>query len=237
MKMAERCFRMDEMDDLLDLNPSDPRQQHLNRCPLCRARLSAYRMFLAKDPGLSGSQQGQAEARLDEFIAREFQDEDALVAEDEPGLLSRFQQLLGRRRVMAPALVVVGLLALIVALKPFTEDERFAPGRLRGVDSTAVSAPLLLLGVEVDPDGTVTFRWRQWPEADSYRLQIFTPDLAEIAQFTAAGDTFLQVPPHEIPAVDEPLLWRIQALREGDEMAHSSPASLDLNHARENLAD
>lgn len=50
--MYDRCFPLEEMESLLDLSPDDPRQQHLKRCPLCRSRLAAYRMFLAEGPPL-----------------------------------------------------------------------------------------------------------------------------------------------------------------------------------------
>ena len=68
--MTDGCFQLDELDSLIDLDPEDPRRRHLESCPLCRARLAAYRAFIAEGPPQPGSEPERADAELEQFISR-----------------------------------------------------------------------------------------------------------------------------------------------------------------------
>jgi len=81
---------------------------------------------------------------------------------------------------------------------------------------------------EVRPDGAVALRWQKSPDADRYRVQLFDTHLEEIARFGAGSDTTLILLPDQLPACSGLLLWRVQALREGSQVAHSHPTALEL---------
>lgn len=226
--MTEHCYTWQELDQLLELAAEDPRRQHLSGCPLCRARLAAYRQFLAKEPLAPGSQQAEAEARLAAFIARTFRGEPGVAVKTRPPLLTRLEPILRPRRIMGPALAMAAVLALLVLLKPFPLGQRRWQGSLRSADSTASGGLSLLVGAKLDSEGIIIFQWHPWPQTGLYRVQIFTPELVEFAGFPAQSDTFLRVPLVAIRETREPLFWRIQVLRDGDEIAHSAPMALDL---------
>ena len=82
--MADRCFDLTEFGDLLDLEPGDPRGEHLARCPLCRSRLRAYRAFLEKQPA-AGSRPADADAALERYISETVRRSPADRPAGEPG--------------------------------------------------------------------------------------------------------------------------------------------------------
>lgn len=231
--MSDHCFDWAEFDDLLDLDPSDPRQQHLAECPLCRARLSAYRAFLAKTPLAVDSRQEEAEDHLERFIAEQRSGEEPVAkhgasAGEGTKQRAKILQLFRPMRWALPVAAAAAILAVLIVRGPLQEAERSAQHRLRSADTTEVSLAALRGSATLGPDQTIVFRWPTWPGADSYQIQLFTPKLEEIARFTAGGDTLLKIRSVEIPAEMGPILWRVQALREGDEIAHSAPEALDL---------
>ena len=46
--MSDRCLEPDDLAAVLDAPANDPRQQHLERCPRCRALVGAWREFVAR---------------------------------------------------------------------------------------------------------------------------------------------------------------------------------------------
>jgi hypothetical protein len=237
MTMTDGCFRLDELDSLLDLGPEDPRRQHLAECPLCRARLAAYRTFLAEGPPLSGSRPELARAELERFVTGmveggiETEVKGVVEVERETGG-GFWTRLCARRipkRVLVPGLVTAAAaVILIIVLYPFTGGELRRPAPLRGLDSPGTGRGVLPVRPAVIEGGTATFRWTAVPDADSYQLQLFDTSLEEVARFGAGSNTTFQVQAGDIPAVSGPLLWRVVAFRGGDEFARSRLSPLDL---------
>jgi hypothetical protein len=92
----------------------------------------------------------------------------------------------------------------------------------------AATDSILQIRLERHQDGSIVFRWRDLPNADSYRVQIFDTQLRKVTHFEARGDTLLRLPANETSEIPRPALWRVQAYLEGDEIVHSAPAALDL---------
>jgi len=222
--MTDECFRLDELDSLLDLAHGDPRWRHLAECPLCRARLAAYRAFLAEGPPLAGSRPEKAKADIEACI-------DGMVhggAETKSGSRARMRAHTIPKRVLIPGLVTAAAaVVLIFSLHRFSGDDRPRPAPLRGVKSTRVGGATPVARPAVIRDGTVTFSWSRVPDADCYQVLIFDMNLEEVARFEAKNDTILSIRADEIAQAGGPLLWRIVAYREGDELSRSRPRSFD----------
>lgn len=225
--MTEECFRLDELDSLIDLDPEDPRGRHLAGCPLCRARLSAYRAFIAGSPPLPGSKPERADAGLSAFLDKMVHG--AVEKEAGNGFLARFLGRRMTRRTLIPGLAAAALAAviLVIVLNPFADGDR-QPAPLRGLDTPTAGA-LLSVQPAVVREGAVVFNWAQVPDSDRFVVQIFDAKLDEIARFDAGRDTSLIVRADIMPEADGSLFWRVTALREGDEIAHSRLLPLDID--------
>ena len=140
---------------------------------------------------------------------------------------------------------------LIVVLYQFTDGDRRRPAPLRGADSPAGAAALVVQTAAVR-EGEIIFSWARVTDADRYEVQIYDADLREIARFGAGSDTSLTVRAGDIPGAGDitgagelpeaadvtegeetpqtggPLFWRVAAFREGDEIAHSPLVPLEI---------
>jgi hypothetical protein len=227
--MTDECFRLDELDALLDLRAGDPRQRHLAECPLCRARLAAYRAFLADKPPLPGSRPGEAASRLEEFIEKTIRGgPEPAGSRGEPGFWARMRLGSGWRRGLALGVTAAAAVILIVILVPFRDGGRRRIAPLRGLEPSGTGESAFAAHRAVAENGSVVFSWSPVPEADGYEIHMFNTALDETARFEAGADTGMRVRIDEIPQTGTLLLWRVVAVREGGEIARSPLRSLDL---------
>jgi hypothetical protein len=225
--MTERCFHMDELASLLDLIPGDPRERHLVECPLCRARLAAYKAFVTEGPPLTGSQPERAKTELDEFLAGMIHGDSGTGGET--GFWTKLRPRRISRFVLVPGLAAAAaVVILLVVLNPFSEDRLRHQAPLRGLKSPTAGGTMLSVQPAVIERGTVTFSWSPVPDSDRYEIQVFDTKLEQIARFEANRGTALEVSIDQIPATGSPLWWRVVAFRDGDESAHSPLSSLNL---------
>jgi len=225
--MADRCFDLSEFGDLLDLEPGDPRSEHLARCPLCRSRLKAFRAFLEKRPA-AGSRPADADAALERYITATVRQSPLSRpgSEAERGL-PRLGPL-SLRRFAVPALAAAAVVVLVLVWAPPRHAPEGPSGQLRREPQPAGLEATLAATSAVRPDGAIALRWRKSPDADSYQVQLFDTRLEEIARFPAGSDTVLILLPEQLVDLSGPLLWRVQALRTGSVVGRSSPAALEL---------
>jgi hypothetical protein len=224
--MTDGCFRLDELESVLDLDPDDPRRRHLADCPVCRARLAAYRAFIAEGPPQAGSEPGRAEAELGVFLERMIRG--GVETQTGDGFMARLRARRLPKRILVPGMAVAAaaVVILIIALHPFSNGDGRHPASLRGVDSPTAVA--LSVQPAVVGEGTVTFSWTRLPGSDRYEVRLFDTKLELIARFEAGRDTSLVLRADVLPKADGPLFWRVMAFRGGDEIARSRLLSLDL---------
>ena len=221
--MNDRCFPLEELKSLIDLSPDDPRRLHLAECPLCRARLAAYRTFIEEGPPLAGSEPERADAELSAYIEKMVHSDTEARARG--GFLARFRRRRISKRMLMPGLAAaaVAIVVLIIALSPFPGGDRRQLSPLRGWGSREAE---LEAGPATLREGAVRFEWKSNPEADRYEVQLFDASLREIARFDAGRATSLTVQTSEMPETGDAIFWRIVAFRGGDELAHSPPRPL-----------
>jgi hypothetical protein len=224
----------DDLDALVGLPHDHPRITALG--PRARAQLRVYRDFLAHGEAPAGARVADAERRLGDVLERELgvpiRDGAAHAGTAAPGAVrggppargSFLDLILGPRSrpVLALALVVIvaGAVWLATANRRDGED-----AVMRGDEMVSEE---LRVTVETPRAGTVRLAWTPSPAADGYALVFLAPDLTEIARVPAYEPAFtLQA--GSLPAgltSRTPVLWRVVALRSGDEIARSNIATL-----------
>jgi hypothetical protein len=142
------------------------------------------------------------------------------------GFLERVVRGLFARPVWAAAAVVLVAAVALVWWQPWERDEIV----LRSDRTSLPGAPQLSLGPVVElEDGGMRLSWKPVEGAEYYVIRIRIPDLTEIARFGPVPDTSFVVHRSMLPPEAPPVvLWRVVALRDGDEIGRSRPASLEL---------
>ena len=228
--MTERCFHMDELASLLELSPGDPRGQHLAACPLCRARLAAYKAFVAEGPQLPGSQPERAKAELDQYLAGMILGDSG--TDGKAGFWTKLRPRRISRFALVPGLAAAAAaVILLVVFNPFSKDRLRHEAPLRGLESPTHGGASISTQPVVIESGTVTFRWALVPECDRYEIQVFDAKLEQVARFETNRGMALEVNIDRIPASGGPLWWRVVAFRDGDEAAHSPLSLFDLGES------
>jgi hypothetical protein len=221
--MNRRCPEIEHLAEVMRLPGTDPRRQHVDQCPRCRARAALYQRFL--DPGAlpAGSNLADARRRMRATLEREI----AAEAGQRPSLLDALRPLF--RPVWRPALGLVGVAAAVILIVRLTGMPEPGDGvsvlRERGVASRAI--PVLLQPIH-EADRTTVLRWKSAPDADAYQVILFGTDLREKARYSAAADTFLRIGPGQLDALPPSLFWAVAALRGGDEIGRTEPRTLEI---------
>jgi hypothetical protein len=223
--MKQGCPPLERFEELLRLDPGDPRRAHLEDCPRCSARVTAFQSFLTMRPLPEGIDLDEARRRLSQALRQEVAGRER-ASRSRPSFPSGF--FLWPR--WKPALGLAAALALGVILVRTTLDRR--PDQeivLRG-DSGAGPAVVLLQPVPAE-DGALLLRWRKAQDAEGYRVLIYGPDLAEIARIEAGGDTALVLTAARLSQLARPgsaVFWRVATLGRGDQLSLSAPSILRL---------
>jgi len=224
------CVAEETLHEVLALPESDPRRSHLESCPRCRALVLSYRQFVAPDAQESTSYGTEEATRLDDFRGR-------LMSGTAAGAGAAAPQGGGApggswwSRLFAPALRPVwGLAALAIVLGGLWLGPRIGGPRgsepvLRG----GTQAALALGEVEHLADGSVRLMWQPHPEAEHYELRFYSASLEPIAGRPMGLETSVTVAPGDMPEAwraGAVVLYRIVAMRGGDEIEASAPGSL-----------
>jgi hypothetical protein len=223
--MNSTCPPLESFEKLLALDPDDPRRVHLEECPRCSARLTAFMSFVKPEPLPAGVRLDDARTRLTEAIRRE-----AILAQS-TGRSLPFADLWDRisRPVWRPALGLVSLLLILLVIVRVTDQGgRESPSLLRGGEPFRDSGSPTSL---VMPDGSFELRWPIVDGADAYRLLFYGTDLVEILRIEAEADTRMTLPRarlSQLGAAGSTVYWRVQALHGGDPVALSQPLPIRL---------
>jgi hypothetical protein len=218
--MTNKCHAIEEYGVLAELAAGDPQLDHMAECAACRSRLAAYRRFLAGDPAHANraSEQGLAE-----FLQREIGD--AGTKKNQAHAASGFSlRLILGSRLLAPGLVTAALLVIFISYQQFRGGEMRSERSV--VRSSAAEAPDLDLTATPHPDGGLQLTWQSQPGGTAYRVVLYSSTLQEIARHDAGQATSLVLEPgtwSALQAPGEPLIWRVEILRDGDMVGMSMP--------------
>jgi hypothetical protein len=245
--MAIRCFDLEELAEVVGLEPSDPRRQHLEACPRCQALAMVFTEFLRDRSVPPESNPEDAAARLqaafEEELSGGFAPDHPPARSSSPSptqgsprarITPRFPWLraTGLRPVLAAAVMVLVAGALYLNAEWRTGRDR--SDVLRGAPSTpsrATATGSWLLPVETDATGIRILRWRAVPGADAYEVRFFGADLRDFARIGPLTDTLLVLRAGVLPSdsVSGPVAgWQVTALQEGQALAVSSSGTVHL---------
>lgn len=232
--MTDRCFEVEELGEILQLNAADPRRLHIDACPRCQSRLLVYREFVEDSTVPEGARLQDAAARL----GRAFQGE---VAPPRSARLPKSRSTLSRLMdsLWAPALkpAWVGAGVLVMAFVAYTGYQAYwnskAPDVLRGAGpgGSMRSGSVVLRPARVGPDGTITLSWGSVTGADTYRVRLLSSALADLATFGPLPDTSLAVAAEHLPRglpAGTLVGWQVEALASGEVLATSPTGTLPL---------
>lgn len=216
-----KCIEPDQIATVLALPPDDARRRHLEECPRCASRVLIYRRFLS-DTGVPGADPEAADQHLAAVVA------DAVRRPPRPetdGFLARLAGRFAPRPLLAAAAVLV-VAATVLWWGPWRHDGtvlRSADGDFTGGQPVILSAP------ETLEDGGVRLSWHPLGEAGGYIIRFRNADLDEIGRFGPFPDTSWVLTPSVFPPdTPSPVLWRVIAVKNGDEIGRSEPASLHI---------
>lgn len=222
-----------ELAGLEDLALDDP--QVTARGPGVRAQLRAYRDFVAPGDAPEGARVGEAEDRLGQLIEREIgvPVAGAPAVQRAPAPAARPREgfwtwLLGPR--MRSALAIGALVVVVGAVWLARSGFRAAEPVLRGSE-TAPPANELASVTVTRADGTLRLEWLAAAGATRYTLVFLSPELSEVARVPDLHGTSYELRPGALPAGLVPgtsVLWRVEALSGGDELARSKATSITV---------
>lgn len=232
MTRPVQCIDEQALGDVLALPESDPRRRHVDECPRCRALAVSYRQFLEPSSEEAASFGTAEDRRLTDFRER-LTGVAAAPSAPMPDAKARAAAPAPRSwsdRLFAPALRPVwALVAIAIAfgvmqLAPKSPHRSATAPVLRGG-----SAHELATATPSYAANGVTLAWSANPEADQYQLRFFSSALTEIGRRDLGRDTSVTLAIADLPAAyagGETILWRVVALKGGDEIETSAPGSL-----------
>ena len=218
------CIEPEAVAEALALPAEHPVRRHARRCPRCHALLEGYRVFLAPPEVRPEHEWPTAERRLDALRAELTGTASAVRAPSRaPDKDSWWARLLQPALRPAWGFAAAALVLAFVLVLPRLQSQR--PGStLRGTPSASMLAPPVF-----DTDGTVHLSWSPHAGATAYRVIFYSLRLAEIARRDAGTATALTLTPSELPdsyRAGESVLYRVQALANGDAIAISEVGTL-----------
>jgi len=190
-----------------------------------RARERAYREFMAPGDPPDAREAAKAEERLQSVLEREI---GVPLGRREPVRGGLFDFL--RTPAWRPAFAA---LLLVVAGTWFTTSvlRRKEPPVMRGPGSVLQEGEIALSAPEKGPGGSLALHWSAAPEAERYAVVFVSPDLTEIARVEDLAEPSLDLSGASLPPGLDPgsdVLYRVVAMRGGDEIARSRTVAITL---------
>ena len=197
--MNSACLEPTDLDRLGD---SPDARTHAEECPRCHELLESYRSFMATELK-EGSNAEDAELRLGDFL-------ESLLA-PRPKTRPRLLRPVGWTVAAAAAVT------LFFVWPRGTELVDTPVLRDQGATPLGLQAPVVL-------EGSWRLRWGAVDAADAYEVRLYTTGLDELRRIGPMTETEVLVDfPDEETAT---LLWRVIALRGGDEIERSAVGTL-----------
>lgn len=216
--MSPNCI---DVERIADVESSPELRKHVDDCPRCNSLWLSYQSFM--QPNVAGAP-GADDARrsLETTIRRQAGQTAAASAEP------RTSRLATRRRAelswLRPGLIAaMAAVVTVVAISVWrgSSDEPVLRG---GAEATWNLQAPRVSGV------AVVFKWGAVPDADAYDVEIFDDALNPVLHSASVTTPTISVDRSAFTNVQPgtELTWRVRALRGGDVLATSPPASLTL---------
>ena len=212
--MKRRCYGAEEIGEILESGPDDPRRPHIEECPRCRALAGEYREYIETGRSFPGPDLFEANRKIRKAIGG-------------GGSLGRAGAGGARGRLFAspyvrPALVAVaaflvafGVYSLMIAFTP--EGQKFITPK--EVATLPVDDSPLAPQPPVPVDGGVVLSWNGVKFAKSYDVIVLSEMLVQVARFGPFTDASFTLREKEIEGISKgtPLVWRVEVrYRNGD---------------------
>jgi hypothetical protein len=216
--MSPNCI---DVERIADVETSPELRRHVDECPRCQSLWLSYQSFLKTDvsatPRIDEARR-ELEATIRGKAAR------AAVASAPP----RVSPFSTRRRAelgwLRPGLIAA-FAAIIAAVAISVWRGSSNEPVLRGGSEAAweLKTPHVT-GI------AIVFAWSAVPNADAYEVEIYDDALNQVLHSAAVTTTSISVDRAALANVPSgaALTWRVRALKQGDVVATSPPASLTL---------
>ena len=211
------CYGLDEL--LAAQEPQDDAVgEHLSRCARCRSTLASFHLFEDAGELPDGADRADASARLGAFLEDKLERVDRDPAAKGPGSMR-----LLRLPLSVGALAIAAALVTVMVLR--VDDVSRRDLILR--DANPADGPPRAELV-VGPGSVLQWSWDPVAGADAYAIVFFDDEFVEIGRQSAVAPEDGR-PSLESEAPAAAVLWRLVALRGGDEIARSAPEYLPEN--------
>jgi hypothetical protein len=213
--MSPKCIHVEQ---IADVATSPELKRHVDECPRCQSLWLSYQSFMSADTA-HAPRIDDARRTLEATIRRS-----AAKSEEAP----RVSRLSTRRRAelgwLKPGLIaalatVVAVTAILVwrnnSEEPVLRGGNKAVWELQTPHVTGIA---------------IVFTWSAVPNADSYEVEIYDDTLNQVLHSAAVTTTSISVDRSALANVQSgsALTWRVRALKQGDVVSTSLPASLTL---------
>jgi hypothetical protein len=235
--VSDRPIEPEELGELADLSPDDPRVQALESQPRAQAQLRAYRDFVAPGDVPAGARVAEAEARLGEMLETELgvaigATERAPSVAPPASRPRRAGVWSWLRPGLRPAFAIAALVIVAGGAWVVTQSKRgtnepilrgIAPGTPTGVIANETPEQL--------PNGALRLSWAPVADATAYTVVFLSADLSEVARIDALSSPHLVLDPNALLPGLTPhtnVLWRVIAWHGADELGRSPALPLTL---------
>lgn len=234
------CIAEESLGEVLSLPEADKRRAHLDSCPRCRALAVGYRQFLEPTAAAAHSYGTAEETHLTAFRERlsggtagAASADAAPVGAADLSAETRLRDTDGASwwsHIFAPSMRPAwGLVAVAVLFGGLWLGPKIRPQGTEPVLRGGTTAALAIGEVVTLPDGGLRLSWQPHPEAERYELRFFSTALAEISRRDAGTEPAMTIVAGDMPEAyraGEVVLYRVVALKGGDELESSAPGSL-----------
>jgi hypothetical protein len=233
--MSHRCFDEDELAAICDLPPENPRRREAAACPRCDSLLRAMSAFLAEDDVLPVAERRRAERRLSAFIGERLVMHAGGGAAEPPRLAGERTGESHRPRTIPWWRLGAALGAAAAVVLLFIVQMPSGPtgptGTLRGVSPPAAPAVVGEVAIRAAAEGapgSLRLSWPPVPEADRYRVLLFTATLDTLGIVGPVTEPTAVVEADLLGQAGGAPFYRIQALSGGLAVATSRLRRLSL---------
>jgi hypothetical protein len=218
--VSPNCIDVERIADVETAPEGHPLRQHVAECPRCQSLWLSYQSFMKADVK-DATHIDSARRALESTIRA---------------------KTVGARREAAPRASRMRVRstwpawlrpAIVTAVAAVLTAVAVSVWRDRGPETTVLrggSESTWLLQAPRVSSSAIAFAWKAVPDADSYDVEIFDDALNQVLHSAAVTATTITVDRSALSSVPAgaALSWRVRALKAGDEVATSPPASLTL---------